>query len=66
MERDRGGRERERERVEKKTQREREGEREREREIQRQAVMGKEGMCPVVVLEQGCDSTSLLCDDNLF
>ena len=50
--------------------REREREREREKEtgrrwrhrggeIQRQTVMGKEGMCPIVVLKQVCDWDNL-------
>ena len=33
--------------------------RQREGEIQRQTVMGKEGMCPVVVLKQVCDWDNL-------
>ena len=33
--------------------------RQREGEIQRQTVMGKEGMCPIVVLKQVCDWDNL-------
>ena len=33
--------------------------RQREEEIQRQTVMGKESMCPVVVLKQVCDWDNL-------
>ena len=33
--------------------------RQREGEIQRQTVVGKEGMCPVVVLKQVCDWDNL-------
>ena len=41
-------------------EREREvGEGDRERERYRQTVMGKEGMCPVVVLKQVCDWDNL-------
>ena len=32
---------------------------ERYREIQRQTLMRKEGMCPVIVLKQGCDWDNL-------
>ena len=48
-----GEREREREKETGRRWRQREG------EIQRQTVMGKEGMCPIVVLKQVCDWDNL-------